>query len=250
MLAVLALEAGRTLSYAALADELYSDEPPEKLDNALQANATRLRKVLRGSNGEPALLRAVRNGYMLDIPPSHVDTTRFLQLAAEGNRSLPDSPRRAISLFEEALQMWRGPALLDAGDGLICRSAAARLEEARLTLWEDLISAWIMLREGRRILSDLCQLTEQYPLRERFWEQLMLVLYRSGQQSEALNVFHRIRQRLDEELGVAPKPFLCRRYEEILAQDPGLMAPDVVTRWRQDYIAEARLAQHGRRNPR
>ncbi|HEY1920534.1 MAG TPA: AfsR/SARP family transcriptional regulator [Streptosporangiaceae bacterium] len=238
MLATLALEAGHTVSCTALADELYGSAPPDKLGNALQANATRLRKVLRDSSGGDSVLHAVHNGYVLDVPPDMVDASRFQRLAKEGSRILPDSPQEAIQRFEAALTLWRGPALLDAGDGLTCRSAAARLEEVRLTLWEDLISAWIMLREGRRVLADLKQFVERYPLRERFCEQMMLALYRSGQQSEALNVFHRTRERLDEELGLEPKPFLRKRYQEILEQDPGLMGPDVVTRWRQDYVTE------------
>jgi DNA-binding SARP family transcriptional activator len=245
LLATLALDAGRTVSRVELMDELWSGRALNNVGNALQATATRLRKVLdascRGSGDPSPQLRTVYNGYQLDLPAAAVDAVRFQCLATEGRALVRDEPRRAISLIEQALALWQGPALLDAGDGMRCRSAAARLEEARLTSWEDLITARMLLQEGRVVLGDLRQLVEQYPLRERFCEQLMLVLYRWGQQSEALRTFHRTRQRLDEELGLEPSEALRHRYDEILVHDPVLMSPAAAWRWR-DRSTETRTA--------
>ncbi|MEO6702990.1 MAG: AfsR/SARP family transcriptional regulator [Jatrophihabitantaceae bacterium] len=243
MLATLALEVGKTVSRSELADELWGTAPVGNVCNALQANATRLRKALEPFRDCRAdcdarhapVVRSVHNGYLLDLPSDAVDVNRFNQHAKQGNALVRDQPRQAIAQLECALDLWQGSALLDAGDGLRCRSAAVRLEQARLSVWEDLIAARIILREGRLVIAQLHQLGEQYPLHERFCEQLMLVLYRTGRQSDALEAFHQVRHRLDTELGLEPSRPLRRRYQEILAQDPGLLAEDVVWRWREEY---------------
>lgn len=250
MLATLALDVGRTVSCSELADELWGERPIGNVGNALQANATRLRKVLdalrpgsrHGSGPEltsqAPLVRSVHNGYMLDLPSESVDAVRFQRLAREGATQIREDPRRAIELFECALDLWRGSALVDAGDGVRCRSAAARLEQARLTVWEDLVTARIILREGRVVIGHLRQLIEQHPLHERFCEQLMLALYRSGQQGDALASFHRLRRQLDDDLGVTPGKSIRLRYNEILSQDPGLFADSVVWRWRDEFTRQ------------
>lgn len=234
MLAMLALEAGRAISNVELADELWAGHPLGNTRNALQANATRLRKVLDGPDEQPRVgavrgstaLRAVRNGYLLDVPPGCVDGNRFLDLAARGAAALAAGhPERALELLEAGLELWQGPALLDAGDGLRCRGAAALFDERRLTVLEDLVSARLAIGDESRAVADLRQLVAQYPLRERFCELLMLALYRSGRQGEALEQFHWTRRRLDEQLGIQPGIPLRRRHAEILAHDPVLTLP-------------------------
>jgi DNA-binding SARP family transcriptional activator len=225
MLAVLALDAGRAVSFVDLADELWAGGQLGNARNALQAHATRLRKVLDTPGAKGTVLRAVRNGYLLDVPSESVDGNRFLRLADQGSAVLRADPRRALELFQSALRLWRGPALLDAGDGLRCGGAAALFEERRLTLWEDLVNARLAIGEEREAVAELRQLVAQYPLRERFCEQLMLALYRSGRQGDALELFHRTRQWLDRELGLRPGVPLQRRHAEILAHDPVLSQP-------------------------
>lgn len=225
MFATLALEPGRAVSHLELADELWSGQSLGNVHNALQAHAARLRKVLDGpSQGRAAgtVLRAVHNGYVLDIPREAVDGNRFLDLAARGSAALRHDPCRAVELLESGLRLWRGPALLDAGDGLRCRAAAALFDERRLTMWEDLISARLAVGDVRQAAAELRQLVAQQPLNEHFCEQLMIALYRSGRQGEALTLYHGTRQRLDEELGVQPGLPLQQCYAEILAQDPAL----------------------------
>ncbi len=201
LLAALTVEAGHAISLDDLADELWSGRPPRNSRNALQAHATRLRKVLDGPGCAPgeSRLRAMRNGYVLDVPRESVD-------------------------------LWRGPALLDAGDGLRCRAAASLFEERRLTAWEDLATARLAQGDERNAIAELTRLVAQHPRRERFCEQLMLALYRSGRQSEALELFQLTRQRLDRDLGIEPGLPLKRRHAEILAQAPELtLRPGLVS---------------------
>ncbi|OEV02430.1 AfsR/SARP family transcriptional regulator [Streptomyces oceani] len=230
MLATLALEARRAISCPELADELWADHEISNTANALQAHATRVRKVLDGPSRtrSASLLRSVPGGYLLDIPADRVDSHRFLQLASDGAAALTANPERARVLFESALGIWRGPALLDAGDGLRCRSAATLFEERRLTVRELLASARLALGDEARAIAELQRLVAQHPLSERFCELLMLALYRAGRQSDALYLFRSTQRRLDEELGVRPGDSLQRRYSEILTQDPALVRSDAL----------------------
>lgn len=224
MLATLALDPGRPLSYDDLAAELWSGRSLSNARNAVQAHAARLRKLIDGPGG--IAVRAVPNGYLLDVAPEEVDASRFLTLASRGAALARTEPHRAIGLLEEAMLLWRGPALLDAGDGLRCRSAAVLFEERRLGVWEDITTARLAVGDHVTAAADLGPLVTQYPLREVFCEQLMLALYRCGRQSDALATFHRTRARLDEEMGLQPSRRLRQCYADILAQDPAL-AEDV-----------------------
>lgn len=231
MLAALALEAGRAVSYDELADELWSEQPLGNTRNALQAHATRLRKVLETAAERPGavpLVRAVWGGYMLDMQPSSVDSNRFLELAAQGSQALDRDPQRALERFRASLALWRGPALLNARDGFRCRGAAALLEERRLTVWEGLVKARMLLGDEAHAIAELQQLVAQHPLRETFCDLLMLALYRSGRQSDALELFRATRRRLVDELGVQPGLSLQRRHVEILSHDPALALSSAV----------------------
>lgn len=228
LLATLALEGGRVVSCQELADELWAEDEVGYTSNALQAHATRLRKVLDepGHARGTSRLRSVPGGYLLDVAPDCVDGHRFLRLASDGAAALARDPERSRRLLEMALGLWRGPALLDAGDGLRCRSAATLFAERRLTVCELLASARLALGDESRAVAELRRLVAQNPLSERFCELLMLALYRSGRQSDALQLFRATQQRLDEELGIRPGSALQRRHSEILSQDPALARPD------------------------
>ncbi|WP_338896099.1 AfsR/SARP family transcriptional regulator [Streptomyces sp. TG1A-60] len=231
MLATLALDAGRAVSNEDLASELWSGNLVGNTRNALQAHATRLRKVIASPTRQPrgsTALRAVHNGYLLDVPRDCVDGNRFLSLAAQGAAELSVRPERSLELLQTALELWRGPALLDAGDGLRVRAAAALFDERRLTAWEDLVSSYLAVGDEARAIAELRQLVARHPLHERFCELLMLALYRTGRQGEALDLFRSTGRRLDEELGIKPGALLQRRHAEILAQDPALTLPTAV----------------------
>ncbi|WP_432192756.1 AfsR/SARP family transcriptional regulator [Streptomyces sp. bgisy027] len=230
MLATLALAAGRAVSNEDLVDELWSGHAIGNSRNALQATGTRLRRAI-----EPALsrrggsvLRGVNNGYLLEVPAECVDGNRFLDLASQGAVHLPMRPERSLEVLQSALDLWRGPALLDAGDGLRVRGAAALFDERRLTACEDMVGALLSVGDEARAIAELRQLVALHPLRERFCELLMVALYRTGRQGEALDLFRWTRGRLDEELGIQPGAPLQRLHAEILAQDPVLRLPAAV----------------------
>ncbi|WP_307788073.1 AfsR/SARP family transcriptional regulator [Streptomyces actinomycinicus] len=221
LLATLALDAGRSVSNVELADELWSGQPLGNVQNALQAHAARLRKVLDGPKRRPGgetVLRTVQGGYVLDVPGDRVDANRFLELAGQGAAALRVDPRRAVRLLESALRLWRGPALLDAGDGLRCRAGAALYEERRLAVCENLAFARLVVGDAGQAAAELRRLETEHPLHERFCELLMIALYQLGRQGEALHTYHRIRERLDRELGLEPSAPLRARHTEILAQ--------------------------------
>ncbi|MFI9503303.1 BTAD domain-containing putative transcriptional regulator [Nocardia sp. NPDC052566] len=237
MLATLALDAGRTVYYDELVAELWPREILKNARNALQANATRIRKTLERCTdgaGQTLALHAVYNGYILDIPRDSVDGNRFLDLTARGSALLPVDPGQALECLQEGVVLWRGPALLNTHSGERCRAAAAFLEERRLLAWEDLVCAQLLLGDDRRAVAELQRLIAANPAREGLCELLMLALYRAGRQSEALRLFHRTRHHLNEELGVEPGRSLLRLYEDILAQDDALDSADAVLR-RTDF---------------
>jgi DNA-binding SARP family transcriptional activator len=164
-------------------------------------------------------MRTVSGGYLLDVPKACVDGYRFLDLAERGATEVRRRPGAAIDLLEEALRLWRGPALLDVCDGPRCRLEAAHLNERRLSAREDLITAKLANGDERGVVPELNLLTAQYPERERFSEQLMIALYRNGRQTEALDVFHHTRRRLATEMGLEPGRGMRQLYEAILIQD-------------------------------
>lgn len=218
---MLALAPGTAVSFDQIAEELWGGKPIGNARNALQANIVRLRRILRELTAHEAdeWVRTTSSGYILNVPGDCVDAHRFVELAQRGSRLVREQPEKAISLLEEALRCWRGPALIDSRDGTRMGLEASRLDERRLSTREDLISAKLAVGQERGLVSDLQLLTTEHPERERFSEQLMLTLYRNGRQSEALHVFHDARKRLASELGVEPGRDLRNLYQAILVQD-------------------------------
>ncbi|WP_084725482.1 AfsR/SARP family transcriptional regulator [Streptacidiphilus melanogenes] len=224
-LAMLALRAGQVVSFDELIDELWGETPLKNARNALQANVTRMRRSLGQlglDSGEQGVVRTVGNGYLLSMPATSLDANRFLQQVREGHDLVGCQPEKAAERLRGSLAMWHGPALVDVGDGPRCRAAALRLDEQRRLAHEDLISAQLASGEAGAVVPELRQLHAEHPERERFSEQLMLALYRTGRQSEAIDIFHRTRRRLDEELGLLPGRELNRLYQAILTQDASL----------------------------
>ncbi len=169
------------------------------------------------------VIRTSGSGYMLMLPPENIDALRFIVDVELASRMKARDPEKAIVLLTDALGSWRGPALLDTGHGIICRTAAARLEETRLMARELLIEAKLALGGHYEVVSELEQLLSRHPLRERLCEQLMIALYRCGRQAEAIGTFHRVRQRLSAELGLEPGPGLQKTMAEILRHGPSLL---------------------------
>jgi SARP family transcriptional regulator, regulator of embCAB operon len=221
ILAVLALSCGEVVSTDQIIDELWEQRSLGNARNALQANVARLRRFL--DSVEPGVgssaVRTSSHGYVLVLPADCVDVKVFEAQADHATELLFSAPLRAIAELEAALGMWRGTALLDAGGGLRCRVEATRLEERRLDVHKKLIEARMTVGADRGVVSELKQLGAEHPGDERLSELLMLALYRSGRQGEALAVFQCIRSWLDSELGLEPGPSLRRVQQAILTQD-------------------------------
>jgi serine/threonine protein kinase/DNA-binding SARP family transcriptional activator len=219
VVAHLILRAGHAVPAAQLIDELWGEEPPETARNTLQTYVYRLRKVL----GEDRL-EGQSGAYVLRAEPDEIDASRFEALVRSGRARLAEDPPGALERLDEALGLWRGPAFADFPDEASLRGEIARLEELRLAATEHRVAAQLALGRHTTVVGTLEALTDRYPLRERLWASLMLALYRSGRQAEALDAYRRAREVLADELGIDPSPELQELHERILRQDPDLAA--------------------------
>ncbi|HXJ64180.1 MAG TPA: extracellular solute-binding protein [Actinomycetota bacterium] len=217
VLAHLLLQANRVVTTERLIDALWGDEPPETARNTLQTYVRLLRKSVGAGRIEHR-----SSGYVVAVEPEEVDVLRFQSLV-ERSRSLAanDLPA-AITAIREALGLWRGPALDDLGDQPSLRAEIARLEEIRLAALEEGLSAELELGRHLELAAELEMLVGRYPYRERMWGDLILALYRSGRQGDALNAYQRARTVLLDDLGIDPSPDLQRLQEQVLRQDPTL----------------------------
>ncbi|MCX5612860.1 MULTISPECIES: AfsR/SARP family transcriptional regulator [unclassified Streptomyces] len=225
LLAALVVRAGEVLSAERLIDELWGDRPPAGAANALQAHVARLRRLLApAGEGDPgqALITTHPLGYLLRLGSARTDAQRFTRLSAQGRAAVVADPAHAADLLDRALALWRGPALEGSGRGQICAREAERLEQSRLTALETCYEAKLRGARHAEVTGELERLTAAHPTRERFYDLLMLALYRCGRRSEALGVYERARQRLMSEIGIGPGPALRDRMESILLREPGL----------------------------
>jgi DNA-binding SARP family transcriptional activator len=221
LLALLLLHANEVLSGDRLIEDVWGDKPPATGANALQARVSQLRKALAPVARE--VLVTQPPGYLLRVNTGELDAECFERLADEGRRALASGDvQTAADLLRSALSLWRGPALADFLYEPFAQGEIARLEEARLACLEERIDADLALKGEREVISELEALIGAHPLRERLRGQLMLALYRSGRQAEALSVYQETRRVLVEELGIEPSPVLQRLQQAILNQEPAL----------------------------
>jgi YVTN family beta-propeller protein len=220
LLAILLLHANEVVSTDRLVEELWGENPPETGPKALQVAVSQLRKTLRSTAGDDGRLLTRSPGYLLQVDPGELDRDRFDRLVAEATAE-PDARKRAAKL-REALALWRGQPLADLTYENFAAPAIARLEEARLAALEDRIDADLEAGQDAALVGELEELVARHPLRERLRGELMLALYRSGRQADALAVYHYARRTLIEELGVEPGPELQQLQRSILAHDPEL----------------------------
>jgi WD40 repeat protein/DNA-binding SARP family transcriptional activator len=217
VLAHLLLHANRTVTAGHLAEEIWGEEPPPTARGTLQAYISHLRKVL----GTDRIV-SQGQGYRLRAEPDELDGWRFEALARQARSVLAADPQRAAALLGEALTLWRGPPFADLAEESSLAVESARLEELRVSVVEDRIDAELALGREAEVVGELGTLTAAHPLRERLWGQLMLALYRTGRQAEALAAFERARQRLAQDLGIDPATELQQLHRRILRQDPVL----------------------------
>ena len=220
VLAILLLRRGEVVSVDRLVDELWGERPPDTATKTVQVYVSRLRKEL----GQGVVLTR-GGGYMLDGEPE-LDAERFERLTAEGSEALDRGEAgSARDLLGQALGLWRGPALDDLAYEQFAQSEIARLEELRLVALEHRIEAELALGEHAALIPELETLIREHPARERLHAQLILALYRSGRQADALASYRRARAALVDELGLEPGRELQDLEHAILTQDPALDAP-------------------------
>jgi DNA-binding SARP family transcriptional activator len=221
LLVLLVLNANRLVSSDRIIDELWGERPPATAQTALQVYVSRLRKAL------PAGVLTTRPpGYVLEVEPESIDLKRFERLTAAGRDELAAGrPEPAAAFLREALDLWHGPALADVAFEPFAQRDVVRLEDLRVAAIEDRIDAELALGCHAELVGELDALVGDHPLRERLRGQLMLALYRSGRQAEALDQYRRARQALVEELGIDPSAELQELERGILRQDEALAAP-------------------------
>ncbi|MEU2425325.1 BTAD domain-containing putative transcriptional regulator [Streptomyces sp. NPDC007851] len=226
LLASLLIQAPTVVPVSTLYSELWGENPPATVENALQAHVSRLRRTLVQLTGDPAaadVLRTRDSGYSLDVPPEDIDLHRFRAYIRQSQRmtEAQDLPA-ALELLEKALGLWRGTPLGDAATGPLCQSAATEWEEEYLSAREDAFGLRIHAGEPMRVVGELKRMSVTHPWRERITELLMVALYQCGRQAEAVGVYNAARLRLVDELGMEPSSKLRQLFRQILNQDPGL----------------------------
>ena len=243
--ACLALRAGRVVPTDTLVEALWGSELPAAPRNAVQHHVTRLRRALGTDT-----IRLAADGYALE--GAVVDAIQFEELltAARGALRAGDA-RGAADTIADALDLWRGPALLGLPQSTWATAEAGRLDALRLDALEERFEAALALGEHADLVSAIRAALDESPFRERLWGQLMMALYRSGRQADALDVFQEARRVLMDELALEPGPELRRLQEAILAHDPAIAPVPLAPRQRGNVPApstsfidrEAELAQ-------
>ncbi len=220
LLAILLLNANRTVARDRIVDELWGDDVPDSAQKMVQIHVSQLRKALPESR-----LHTRQPGYALEVREDELDLARFERAVADGRRALAqDDPENATERLGQALALWRGPALAEFSEPF-ARHEGARLEELRLSAVELRIEAELALGRPRDVVGELETLIAQHPLRERHRSQHMLALYRSGRHAEALASYQTFRRTLSEELGIEPSASLRELERLMLQQDPSLELP-------------------------
>jgi DNA-binding SARP family transcriptional activator len=218
VLAVLLLHPNEVVASEQLIEELWGDHAPDTAAKIVQNAVSQLRKLLG-----PEVLATRAPGYVLRVDPGRLDAIRFEELVEESRRArAAGDPELASAKLQEGLGLWRGLALADLVYEPFAQAEIARLEELRLTAIEDRIDAELHLGRHADVVGELEAHVARHPLRERLPGQLMLALYRSGRQAEALALYQKTRRELIEELGIEPGPALQRLEKAILVHDPSL----------------------------
>jgi DNA-binding SARP family transcriptional activator/tetratricopeptide (TPR) repeat protein len=204
LLAALLLDANEVVSTDRLIDALWEDDPPESAHKALQVHVSALRKLLGKER-----LETKAPGYRLLVAPGELDLEGFRRLQSEGKPA-------------QALALWRGAPLADFAYRRFARAEIGRLEGLRLACIEEQVEHDLRTGGRAELAGELEALVRDHPLRERLRGQLMLALYRSGRQAEALQVYQDARRALVDELGIEPSRDLRDLHQAILRQDPAL----------------------------
>jgi WD40 repeat protein/DNA-binding SARP family transcriptional activator len=222
LVAMLLVHRNSVVSAGRLSEAVFAGEPTPGASTTLRSYVARLRKVIDG-DGSGSMVVTQAPGYMLEVPDDAFDVARFEGLVAEGQSRLArDDAVAASSALREALAVWRGDAYAEFADEEWARPEAQRLGELHLIAYENLVEAELACGRAAEMIPQLETLVAEHPLREAFRAQLMLALYRSGRQVQALRVFRDHREVLAEELGLDPSPELAELERRILVHDATL----------------------------
>jgi DNA-binding SARP family transcriptional activator/pimeloyl-ACP methyl ester carboxylesterase len=222
VLALLLMNANRVVPADVLIRELWPDLAPDRAAANLHVRLSELRKALR-TVAQDDRLQTRPPGYSLRVASDELDVLRFEQLVTASRGALASGDAdAAVRLLDQSLALWRGLALADIDDAQFAGIEQARLEEARLGALESRIDALLACGRHQDTVTELETLTRDHPLRERFWHQRLLALYRSGRQAEALRAYRELRSTLVDELGIEPGPELRELEMRILRQDATL----------------------------
>jgi len=221
VVSLLALRAGTAVGARTLIDGLWGDDPPRSARKLIQMYVSEVRRAL-----PPGQIVTVPDGYRLEVGRDQVDAWVFCAGAAAGRKLTAEDPLAAATMLRDALSLWRGPAVVDLVDHPLGQAEAASLDETRRNCEEDLGAARLAAGDHTAAIADLAAAAMLEPLRERRWAQLMVALYRSGRQVDALRAYERVRRLLVEQVGLEPGAVLRELADAILLQKPELDLPD------------------------
>ncbi|MFE2753098.1 BTAD domain-containing putative transcriptional regulator [Actinosynnema sp. NPDC059335] len=226
VLAALLLDANRSVPASDLIRRVWGEAPPDRAAQTLPVYVMRLRRAL----GEPQLIHTTPTGYRIDLPPRALDLHRFEEAAEQGAKLAAAADLAAAAeSYERALGCWHGPPLVDVPSESLHETEAPNLAEQRLRVISELVDVKLRLGRSDEVIADLRRLTAQHPLRERFWSQLMVALYRVNRQADALDAYRQASTALARELGVDPSDSLRAVHHAILTGDPALHQPAAST---------------------
>jgi predicted ATPase/DNA-binding SARP family transcriptional activator len=226
VLAMLLLDRNRVVSRDQLVDVIWGERPPASAANSIQIYVSKLRRLLSDDDAvDGSAIVTEPPGYRLRVPPGELDADRFERLITAGREALgAGNADRAEKTFAHALTLWHGPPFADFAGEPFAQAEIARLEQLRSRALEDQIEAQTSLGRHAAVLAQLPTLVAQHPLEERLRTQLMVALYRSGRQADALAVYQDFRRLLADELGLDPSPDLREIERQILRHDDALLA--------------------------
>ncbi len=222
MLASLLLHANREVPLQTLVRHAWGERPPDGVVPALRVYVMRLRRSL----GEPGLIRTTSSGYLIEVDNDELDLLRFRGLAerAKAARTAGELDR-AAELLDRALAEWRGPALANVPSESLHQVEVPLLLEDRLRAAAERVDVNLQRNRHHEVIGELRRLTKEYPLREQFWAQLMLALYRSNRRDDALAAYREVCRRLADEVGIDPGIELRSVYRAIVGDGPRLADP-------------------------
>jgi len=221
LLTMLLLEANQVVHLERLIDAIWDESPPASARNQVRICVSGLRRQFAAKGGGD-VIETHPVGYRILVTKDALDLYRFEELAASGRAAASDGRLdEAVALLRSALDLWTGP--IAAGlDSALVQATAVKLQEDRISVLEDCFDLELQLGQQRRIVGELTSHVSDHPFREKLCAQLMLALYQSGRQADALALFRITRKRLSDELGIEPSENLCALEHRILTSDPGL----------------------------